>query len=161
MSNLFVGCKLLHPDAQMPKYQTEGASGMDLSVLSVETFTEGYTEASLCDDEEGFLRLAANGIALFHTGIALSIPEGWEGQVRPRSSLSAKGILCQLGTIDSDYRGEIKVILVNLSGEPFEIKRGDRIAQLVLAPIGRAVLNQVEVLDATVRNTGGFGSSGR
>jgi dUTP pyrophosphatase len=98
------------------------------------------------------------------TGFAMAIPPGYEVQVRPRSGLALKhGVTClnTPGTIDSDYRGEVKVILANLGAEPFAIARGDRIAQLVPAPVQRAALAQVEELDDTNRGAGGFGSTGR
>ena len=97
------------------------------------------------------------------TGFALAIPDGYEVQVRPRSGLALKhGITClnTPGTIDSDYRGEVKVILANLGAEPFAIRRGERIAQLVPAPVQRATLVEVDALDDTARGTGGFGSTG-
>src|SRR6188474_739073 len=97
--------------------------------------------------------------ALVPTGLVLEIPEGFEGQVRPRSGLALKhGITClnTPGTIDSDYRGEVKVILANLGAEPFEVRRGERIAQLVPAPVLRAAFREVDDLDATHRGAGGF-----
>lgn len=128
----------------LPAYATHGAAGMD--VVSAEDVT-----------------LPSMGRHAVATGLALAIPNGFEVQVRPRSGLALKhGISLPNtpGTIDSDYRGELKVILINLGTEPFEIKRGDRIAQLVVAPvqIGRMVV--VDVLDETVRGAGGFGSTG-
>ncbi len=98
------------------------------------------------------------------TGLAIALPEGYEGQVRPRSGLALRhGITCinAPGTIDADYRGEIQVLLVNLSGEPFTLRRGERIAQLVVAPVVRAELEEVDTLPTTVRGDGGFGSTGR
>ena len=98
------------------------------------------------------------------TGLAIALPEGFEGQVRPRSGLALRhGITCinAPGTIDADYRGEIQVLLVNLSGEPFTLKRGERIAQLVVAPVVRAELEEVDTLPTTPRGEGGFGSTGR
>jgi dUTP pyrophosphatase len=97
------------------------------------------------------------------TGLAVAVPQGYEIQVRPRSGLALKhGITVPNtpGTIDSDYRGELKVILINLGGEPFTIARGDRVAQLVLAPVVQAAWDEVEELDATERGAGGFGSTG-
>jgi len=97
------------------------------------------------------------------TGFALAIPEGYEVQVRPRSGLALKhGITCANapGTIDSDYRGELKIILANLGAEPFEVRRGERVAQIVPAPVLRAAFEEVEALDATGRGEGGFGSTG-
>jgi dUTP pyrophosphatase len=128
----------------LPTYATSGAAGMD--VVSAETTT---------------LRPGAR--AAIATGFALAIPEGYEVQVRPRSGLALNhGVTClnTPGTIDSDYRGEVKVILANLGSDYFEIKRGDRIAQLVPAAVQRAALNEVDSLDATTRGAGGFGSTG-
>lgn len=129
----------------LPAYATDGAAGMD--IVAAESLT---------------LRPGAR--AAVATGIALAIPPGWEVQVRPRSGLALKnGITClnTPGTIDSDYRGEVKVILANLSDEYFEVKRGERIAQLVPAQVQRALLIEVEELDDTKRGSGGFGSTGR
>jgi len=128
----------------LPAYATPGAAGMD--VVSAEDVT-----------------LAPGGRHAVATGLALAIPQGYEIQVRPRSGLALKhGITVPNtpGTIDADYRGELKVILINLGPEPFVIARGDRIAQLVLAPVMQAVWQEVEELDATARGTGGFGSTG-
>jgi deoxyuridine 5'-triphosphate nucleotidohydrolase len=129
----------------LPTYATDGAAGMD--VVAAEDSV-----------------LAPGARAAIATGFAIAIPEGYEVQVRPRSGLALKhGITClnTPGTIDSDYRGEVKVILANLGQEPFVIARGDRIAQLVPAPVQRAVLEVVETLDDTARGVGGFGSTGR
>ena len=129
----------------LPAYATFGAAGMD--VLSAEDVT-----------------VAPGARHAVATGFAIAIPHGYEVQVRPRSGLALKhGITClnTPGTIDSDYRGEVKVILANLGSEPFEIVRGERIAQLVPAPVLRAEFNVVESLDETARGSGGFGSTGR
>lgn len=128
----------------LPAYATAGAAGMD--VLAAEDVV-----------------LPPGGRHAVATGFALAIPEGFEVQVRPRSGLALKhGISLPNtpGTIDSDYRGELKVILINLGAEPFEIRRGDRVAQLVLAPVVRATWLAVDELDETVRGEGGFGSTG-
>jgi len=128
-----------------PAYATAGAAGMD--VVAAEALT-----------------LAPGARAAVATGFAIAIPTGFEVQVRPRSGLALKhGVTClnTPGTIDSDYRGEVKVILINHGQEPFEIARGDRIAQLVPAPVQRAVLETVDRLADTVRGIGGFGSTGR
>ena len=128
----------------LPAYATAGAAGMD--IVAAEDVT-----------------LAPGGRHAVASGFAMAIPEGWEVQVRPRSGLALKhGITClnTPGTIDSDYRGEVKVILANLGSEDFVIARGDRIAQLVPAPVQRADLTEVASLDATQRGTGGFGSTG-
>jgi dUTP pyrophosphatase len=128
----------------LPAYATAGAAGMD--VVAAED-----------------LILPPCGRHAVATGFALAIPEGYEVQVRPRSGLALKhGITClnTPGTIDSDYRGEVKVILANLSDSPFPIARGDRIAQLVPAPVQRAEMEEVAALDETLRGIGGFGSTG-
>lgn len=129
----------------LPAYVSDGAAGLD--VVAAEALT-----------------LAPGARAAVATGFAIAIPEGHEVQVRPRSGLALKyGVTClnTPGTIDSDYRGEVKVILANLSQDPFEIARGDRIAQLVPAVVLRATLDEVAALDDTVRGVGGFGSTGR
>ncbi len=131
-------------DLPLPSYATPGAAGMDVVSAEDLILTPG----------------ARHPVA---TGFAMAIPEGFEVQVRPRSGLALKhGITClnTPGTIDSDYRGEVKVILANLGSEPFPIKRGDRIAQLVPAPVQRAALSEVVSLDETTRGVGGFGSTG-
>ena len=128
-----------------PAYVTEGAAGMDVVAAEDLTLAPG----------------ARHAVA---TGFAMAIPVGYEVQVRPRSGLALKhGITClnTPGTIDSDYRGEVKVILANLGDAPFEVKRGERIAQLVPAPVQYATLDLVDDLDATARGSGGFGSTGR
>lgn len=129
---------------ELPQYATEGAAGMD--VLSAEDVT-----------------LAPGARHAVATGLAVAIPHGFEIQVRPRSGLALKfGITVPNtpGTIDSDYRGELKVILINHGHHPFEIRRGDRVAQLVLAPVIRASWLKVDELDETMRGEGGFGSTG-
>ncbi|MFM7027499.1 MAG: dUTP diphosphatase [Chakrabartia sp.] len=129
----------------LPAYATEGAAGMD--VVAAED-----------------LDLAPGARHAVATGFAMAIPEGYEVQVRPRSGLALKhGITClnTPGTIDSDYRGEVKVILANLGDTPFPIRRGERIAQLVPAPVQRARFALVNSLDETERGFGGFGSTGR
>lgn len=129
----------------LPAYATTGAAGMD--VVAAEAVT-----------------LAPGARAAVATGFAIAIPAGFEVQVRPRSGLALKhGVTClnTPGTIDADYRGEIKVILANLGTEPFEVRRGERIAQLVPAVVTAAALIEVETLDETDRGSGGFGSTGR
>ena len=131
----------------LPAYQTEGASGMDLSA-----------------DLEGEVVLPPGGRFLVPTGIAVAIPPGVEGQVRPRSGLAVRnGVTClnTPGTIDSDYRGEIGVLLVNLGEEPFVLRRGDRIAQLVFSPVLRVVLEESHALEETPRGERGFGHTGQ
>ena len=130
----------------LPSYRTEGASGMDL-----------------CADIDGELWIPPLGRAVVPTGVALALPPGIEGQVRPRSGLAARhGVTClnAPGTIDADYRGEIRVVLVNFGEAPFPVRRGDRIAQIVFAPVVRAVLKVVDALDETPRGEGGFGHTG-
>lgn len=138
--------RLPHGDGlPLPAYATGGAAGMDVVAAEAIVIAPG----------------ARHAVA---TGFAMAIPEGYEVQVRPRSGLALKhGVTClnTPGTIDSDYRGEVKVILANLGDQPFEIARGDRIAQLVPAPVQRATLALVDSLDATERGSGGFGSTGR
>ena len=132
----------------LPAYETAGSAGMDV-------------RAAVPDREP--VVLAPGQRAMVPTGLSVGIPEGYEIQVRPRSGLAAKhGLTClnTPGTIDSDYRGEIKVILINLGAEPFTIQRGERIAQLVLAPVTRLAWAQVEQLGETARGAGGFGSTG-
>ena len=132
----------------LPSYETAGAAGMDL-------------RAAVPEDRP--LILLAGRRALVPTGLTMEIPAGFEGQVRPRSGLALKhGITClnTPGTIDSDYRGELRVLLANLSDEDFEITRGMRIAQLVIAPVTRARIVEAAVLGDTQRGQGGFGSTG-
>ena len=127
----------------LPAYSTEGAAGMDVVAAEDVTIAPG----------------ARHAVA---TGLSVAIPEGYEIQVRPRSGLALKhGITVPNtpGTIDSDYRGELKVILINHGPEPFPIARGDRVAQLVLAPVTQAQWEEVEALDDTARGAGGFGST--
>jgi dUTP pyrophosphatase len=132
----------------LPAYETGGAAGMDL-------------RAAVADDAPLVLKPGARDMV--PTGLAFAVPAGFEAQVRPRSGLAAKaGITClnTPGTIDSDYRGEVKVILINLGAEDFTIRRGDRIAQLVIAPVVQAAWEEVADLDETSRGAGGFGSTG-
>jgi len=138
--------KKLSKTAIIPKYETQGASGVDIS-------------ANINED----LTLATNESTLVPTGIAVSIPQGFEIQIRPRSGLAAKkgiSVLNTPGTIDADYRGEIKVILINHGNEPFIIRNGDRIAQMVVCPIVQAKFEEVDELSDTERGSGGFGSTG-
>lgn len=137
----------LRSDAILPCYMSDAAAGLDLA-------------AAL----DGPLTLAPGARALVPTGIAAAIPRGYEGQVRPRSGLAAKhGVTClnTPGTIDADYRGEIKVILVNHGQVPFVIAHGERIAQLVIAPVVRAEISEVDALPETARGENGFGSTGK
>ena len=138
--------KRLSNNIPLPKYETEGSSGMDLTanVNRVIEILPGKSE-------------------IIPTGIALSIPKNYEIQIRPRSGLAAKNQISVLntpGTIDEDYRGEIKVILINLGEKKFKIEKGLRIAQMVLCPVIKAELDEVDELDETKRGSGGFGSNG-
>ena len=133
----------------LPAYQTNDAAGLDLM-------------AAVAENEP--LTLASGQYALVPTGLAIALPPGYEAQVRPRSGLAAKHGLTVLnspGTIDADYRGEIKVILINHGQTAFVVKRGERIAQMVIAPTVQAALVPVATLSATDRGAGGFGSTGR
>jgi dUTP pyrophosphatase len=133
------------PVLPLPRYETTGAAGLDLAAAEAVSIPPGAWR-------------------LVGTGLALEIPVGFEGQVRPRSGLAAKHgvtVLNAPGTIDSDYRGEVKVILMNHSGNPFDIQPGDRIAQLVLAPCVQAELELVTSLEGSARGEGGFGHTGR
>jgi dUTP pyrophosphatase len=130
----------------LPRYMTEGSSGMDLSACLEEDITLGPGQRSLIP-----------------TGIAVAIPEGFEGQVRPRSGLAIRngiGILNAPGTIDADYRGEIAVVLVNLGQAPFTVRQGDRIAQLTISRVMKAAWEETEDLPPSVRQGGGFGHTG-
>ena len=134
-----------HP-ISLPQYMTEGSSGMDLF-------------ASLEKD----VTLEPGERRLFPTGITVAIPEGFEGQIRPRSGLAIQkgiGIVNGPGTIDSDYRGEIGVLLINFGKEPFTIRNGDRIAQMVISQVFRVTLEEVDDLPSTQRQGGGFGHTG-
>ena len=132
---------------ELPDYATAGAAGCDLRAALTEPLT-----------------IVPGTRALVPTGIAVAIPQGFEGQVRMRSGLAIRSGLALLnapGTIDSDYRGEVKVILANLGSEPVTLTRGERIAQLVFAPVARAKLTRTEALPPTTREDGGFGSTGK
>jgi dUTP pyrophosphatase len=134
---------------QLPAYETALSAGMDL-------------RAAIPEDEP--VVLAPGQRSLTPTGLTIALPAGYEAQVRPRSGLALKhGITClnSPGTVDADYRGEMKVILINLGQEPFTIKRGERIAQMVIAPVTQGEWEVVETLSETARGAGGFGSTGR
>jgi dUTP pyrophosphatase len=140
----------LHPkettDLQLPCYQSCAAAGMDVQAAVA-----------------GEINLTPGGISLLPTGFAVAIPPGFEIQVRPRSGLATRHgitLVNSPGTIDCDYRGEVKIALINLGELPYTVRRGDRIAQLILAPVLRARLNVVSELDETVRAAGGFGHTG-
>ncbi len=137
------------PDIALPSYETDGAAGADL-------------RANFPDQED--VTLAPGARALIPTGLAMAIPHGFEVQVRPRSGLALKhgiALVNSPGTIDSDYRGEVGVIVLNTSDEPFDVTHGMRIAQMVLAPVVQAGFELVDTLDETTRGAGGFGSTGR
>lgn len=134
---------------ELPRQQSAGAAGVDL--LAALGISETVT-------------IPPGGRALVPCGFSMALPEGYEAQVRPRSGLAAKHSVTVLnapGTIDADYRGEIKVILINHGQQSFEIRRGDRIAQMVVAPVSAVIFTEREDLDATERGNGGFGSTGR
>jgi len=131
---------------QLPKYESEGAAGMDL---------RAFLSADVSIPPLGRVKIP--------TGLKIELPEGYEAQVRPRSGLALKRgltILNSPGTIDSDYRGELEIMLVNLSSEDAAIKDGERIAQLVVSPVCRAVIKEANALAETIRGSGGFGSTG-
>ena len=139
-----VAFKKLSPEAVLPAYAHPGDAGMD--VCSVENLT-----------------VAPGGRALVHTGLAMALPPGYEAQVRPRSGLALKSgvtVLNTPGTIDEGYRGEIGVILANFGDSDFVVEKGDRIAQMVIAPVTRAEVVEVGEVDSTDRGAGGFGSTG-
>jgi len=132
----------------LPSYETEQAAGMDL-------------RAALQEDTP--MTLAPGKTAMVPTGLSMALPQGFEAQIRPRSGLAAKfgvTVLNSPGTVDSDYRGEVKVILINHGPETFEINRGDRIAQMVIAPVTQGILQETDTLPDTDRGEGGFGSTG-
>jgi dUTP pyrophosphatase len=138
--------KRLSKEVSLPKYETNGSSGMDLAA-----------------NIDANINIDPGKTAIIPTGLALSIPEGFEVQIRPRSGLAAKqkiSVLNTPGTIDADYRGEIKVILINLGQEPFKVEKGLRIAQMVVCPIVQAQLKEVDDLSETERGKDGFGSTG-
>jgi len=139
--------KKFDKNIKLPAYKTSGSSGMDLVayIKNEITINPGKT-------------------AMVSTGIAVAVPKNYEIQIRPRSGLAAKkgiSVLNTPGTIDSDYRGEIKIILINLSKKPFVIKSGDRVAQMILCPVVKGKLQEVKNLPKTVRGKGGFGSTGK
>lgn len=145
MKKLGVKVKILNPDAIVPKYQTEEAAGFDLHSIEEK-------------------KIKAKERDVIKTGLAVALPKGYELQVRPRSGLALKNgitVLNTPGTVDSDYRGELMVILLNTSNEDFAVKKGDRIAQAVIKEILQADFAVVDELDSTERGTGGFGSTGK
>ncbi len=133
-------------DIPLPRYMTPQAAGMDVRAAVNKAVT-----------------LNCGAITLIPTGFAMALPQGFEAQIRPRSGLAVKhgiGLINSPGTIDADYRGEIKIALINLGDAPYTVKRGDRIAQMVIQKVCRVQLQIVESLDATTRDTGGFGHTG-
>ncbi len=145
MKKLGVKVKILNTDAVIPKYQTEEAAGFDLHSVDEKTIKAGERD-------------------VVKTGLAVALPKGYELQVRPRSGLALKNgitVLNTPGTVDSDYRGELMVILLNTSKEDFAIKKGDRIAQAIIKEILQADFAVVDELDSTERGSGGFGSTGK
>ena len=139
--------KKLHKNIILPEYKTDGSSGMDLMANVEQT-----------------VKILPGEKKIISTGIMVAIPEQYEIQIRPRSGLAAKNgisVLNTPGTIDSDYRGEIKIILINLSKKSFVVKSGDRIAQMIVCPIIKVELKEVESLPETVRGEGGFGSTNK
>ena len=138
--------KRLSKEVPLPKYETSGSSGMDLAA-----------------NINANIEINPGKTAIIPTGLALSIPKGFEVQIRPRSGLAANqkiSVLNTPGTIDADYRGEIKVILINLGQESFKVEKGLRIAQMVVCPVIQAQLEEVDDLNETERGKGGFGSTG-
>ena len=138
--------KRLSDKVVLPKYETEGSSGLDLAAHINNSF-----------------EIKPGSSAIIPTGLAVSIPKNFEIQIRPRSGLAAKNQISVLntpGTIDADYRGELKVILINLGAKSFLVENGTRIAQMVLCPIVKANLKEVKTLEDTKRGSGGFGSTG-
>jgi len=139
--------KKFDKNIKLPSYKTSGSSGMDLLA---------------CVRKKIIIKPGTTGI--IPTGIAVAIPKNYEIQIRPRSGLALKNTISVLktpGTIDSDYRGEIKIILINLSKKTFIVKSGDRVAQMILCPIAKGKFNEVKKLPKTVRGKGGFGSTGK
>ena len=138
--------KRLSKNIKLPKYETSGSSGMDLSA-----------------NIDKQIKIEPGKTSIIPTGISLSIPKNYEIQIRPRSGLAAKNNLTVLnspGTIDSDYRGELKIILINLGNDNFEVKNGMRVAQMVVCPVEIAEIEEVKSLEGTDRGKGGFGSTG-
>lgn len=147
MSDIVVAIIKLHPEAQIPRYMSLHAAGLDLCAVLEKPITLHPTER-----------------CLIPTGLAMALPEGFEAQIRPRSGLALRNgitLVNSPGTIDADYRGELKVIIINHGQEKVVIEHGERIAQMVIAPVVHVELKQVDSLDVTQRNSGGFGHTGR
>ena len=147
MRNPVIQIKKLHPSARIPRYMTELAAGMDICALP-----------------ESAVTLKPGERCLVPTGLAFAVSPGYEIQVRPRSGLAIKhgiALVNSPGTIDADYRGEVGIILINLGEDDFVIQPGDRIAQLIVAPVCQALLEEVSTLSDTARGAGGFGHTGR
>lgn len=145
----------------LPEYTTSGAAGMDVRAFVTDDKFPGHLAD--WDDKAQCVRIFPGGRALIHTGLYFGLPEGYEMQVRPRSGLALKNgitIINTPGTLDADYTGELGVVLLNLSDEPFEVQTGDRIAQLIINKVERFPFEEVESLDETDRNPEGFGTSG-
>ena len=139
--------KKLDKNIKLPTYKTSGSSGMDLVA---------YIKSKII--------IKSGKTAIIPTGIAVAIPKNYEIQIRPRSGLAAKkgiSVLNTPGTVDSDYRGEIKIILINLSKKLFVVKSGDRVAQMILCPVAKGILKEVKNLPISIRSKGGFGSTGK
>lgn len=135
-----------NPDLPLPSYQSDGSSGLDLRAAVAEEVT-----------------LRPGELMLIPTGLSISLPKGYEAQIRPRSGLALRyglGLINSPGTIDADYRGEVGVIAINWGRKPLSIRRGERIAQVVISKVSRARVEEVDELDATERGKGGFGHSG-
>ena len=139
--------KKLDPSVKLPSYKTKGASGMDLMAFIKEP-----------------INVKPQTSSLISTGISVAFSKNYEIQIRPRSGLAAKksiSVLNTPGTIDADYRGEIKIILINLGKKSFVVRSGDRIAQMILCPVAKIKLKEIKILPKTIRNKGGFGSTGK
>jgi dUTP pyrophosphatase len=148
MSEILIPIKRVpgNEDIPLPTYETVGSAGMDVRAAVQST-----------------VRLAPGRIALIGCGFAIAVPDGYEAQLRPRSGLASKSgitLVNSPGTIDSDYRGEVQVALINLGSETFEVTRGLRVAQMVIAPVSKAAWKEVRTLEPTTRNSGGFGHTG-
>ena len=139
--------KKFDKEIKLPVYKTSGSSGMDLMAYV-----------------KNIINIKPGKTATIPTGIAVAIPKNYEIQIRPRSGLAAKksiSVLNTPGTIDADYRGEIKIILINLGKKSFVVRSGDRIAQMILCPVAKIKLKEIKILPKTIRNKGGFGSTGK